>query len=109
MESRVKSDGLIYDPETTIELLKLTTQSGKPARYRGGIADVIVRAQETIEGCFDERRFCGAGTLGRGCQPRGHAFGQVNANSGFHGRSRLNATQGHHLWCKRTTSALGLS
>jgi hypothetical protein len=85
MESRVKSDGLIYDPETAIKLLELATQFGKPARYRSGIADVIVRAQETIEGSFDKRRFCGAGTLGCGCQPRGHAFGQINANSGFHG------------------------
>jgi len=85
MESRVKGDGLIYDPETAIELLELTTQSGKPVRHCSGIADIIVGAQETIEGCFDKRRFGGTGTLGCGCQPRGHAFGQINANSGFHG------------------------
>jgi len=85
MESRVKSDGLIYNPETAIELIELATQPSKPARHRSGIADVLVRAKETIEGGFDERRFCGARTFGCGCQPRGHAFGQINANSGFHG------------------------
>jgi len=57
VESRVKSDGLIRDPEIAIELLELTAQSGEPARHGRGIADVVIRTKETIEGGFDERRF----------------------------------------------------
>jgi hypothetical protein len=105
----VKCSRLIRDSEIPIELLELVAQSGETARHRSGIADVVVRAKETIEGCFDEPRLRGTWTLSRFCQPRGHAFAEINANSGFHGGSRLNATQGHHLWCKRTTSALAIS
>ena len=72
----MKSSRLIRDSEIAIELLELTAQSGEAARHGRGIADVVVRAKETIECCFDERRFCGAGTLGRCCQPRGHALSE---------------------------------
>ncbi len=84
MEPGVKSSRLIRDPEIAIELLELTAQSGEVARHCYGIVDVVVRAKETVEGCFDERRFCGTGIFGRFCQPRSHAFGEINANSGFH-------------------------
>src|SRR5258708_32631043 len=84
MESRVKSGRLIRYPEIPIELLDLVAQSGETARHRSGIADVIIRAKETVEGRFDERRFRGTWTLGCGCQPRGHLLGEINANSGFH-------------------------
>ena len=84
MEARVKSSRFICDFEIAIELLELTTQSSEVARHGRGIADVVVRAKVAIEGCFNERRFCGPGTLGCFCQPRGHAFGETNANSGFH-------------------------
>lgn len=109
MKPGMKSGCLICDPEVAIELLDLVTQSGETARNSGGIADVVVRPQEKIKSCFDERGFCGAGTFGGGGQPRGHLLGEINANPGFHGRSRLNATRGHHPWCKRTTSALAIS
>ena len=46
---RVKSDRLIRDPEIPIELLELATQSRETARHRSGVADVVVRAEETIE------------------------------------------------------------
>ena len=86
----MKGSRLIRDSEIAIELLELTAQSGEVARQRRGIADIVVGAKEAIEGCFDERRFCGAGTFGRFCQPRGHAFGEIDANSGFH--------EGYLLW-----------
>ena len=89
MEPRVKGSRLIRDPEIAIELLELTAQSGEVARHGRGIADIVVGAKKAIERCFDERRFCGTGTLGRFCQPRGHAFGEINANSGFHGGDSL--------------------
>jgi hypothetical protein len=88
MKARVKSGSLIRDSEIAIELLELTAQSGKVMRHTRGIAD-IVRAKETIESCFDERRFCGTGNFGRFCQPRSHAFGEINADSGFHERDLL--------------------
>ena len=81
----MKSSRLIRNPEIAIELLDLVAQATETARHRRGIADIIVRAQEKIEGGFDERRFCGAGTFGGGGQPRGHLLGKINANSGFHG------------------------
>ena len=80
----MKSSRLIRHSEIAIELIELMAQSGETARHGRGIADVVVRAQEKIERGFDERRFCGAGTLGRLCQPRGHLLGEINANSGFH-------------------------
>ena len=89
MEARVKSGRLIHDSEIAIELLELTAQSGEVVRHCCGIVDVVVRAKETVEGCFDERRFCGTGIFGRFCQPRSHAFGEINANSGFHERDLL--------------------
>jgi hypothetical protein len=85
MKPGMKSSRLICHSEIAIELLELMAQSGEAARHDRGIADVIIRAQEKIEGSFNERRFCGAGTLGRFCQPRGHLLGEINANSGFHG------------------------
>jgi hypothetical protein len=89
MESRVKSDRLIRDPEIPIELLELVTQSRETARHRSGVADVVVRAEETIERCFHEPRLRGAWTFGRFCQPCGHLLGEINANSGFHERDLL--------------------
>jgi hypothetical protein len=84
MEARVKSGRLIRSSEIAIELLELTAQSSEVARHCRGIADIVVRAKETVEGCFDERRFCGTGILGRFRQSRGDAFGEINANSRFH-------------------------
>jgi hypothetical protein len=85
VESSVKSDGLIHDPEISIEVLELTAQRSEAACHQGGIADVVIRAKKMIERGFDERRFCGTGPLGRGRQPSGHLLGEINANSGFHG------------------------
>jgi hypothetical protein len=84
MEARVKSGRLIRSSEIAIELLELTAQSSEVARHCRGIADIVVRAKETVEGCFDERRFCGTGISGRFRQSRGDAFGEINANSRFH-------------------------
>jgi hypothetical protein len=109
MEPGVKSSRLIGNSEIAIDILDLAAQSSEVMRDRRVIADSIVRAKVVTEGCFDERGFCGTGIFGRFCQPRGHAFGEINANSGFHGGSRLNATQGRHRWCKRTTLALAIS
>jgi hypothetical protein len=89
MEARVKRSRLIRNSEVAIELLELTAQSSEAARHCRGIADVVVRAKETIEGCFDKRRSCGTGIFGRFGQPRSHAFGEINANSGFHERDLL--------------------
>src|SRR6266852_1392055 len=91
MKPRMKSSGLIRDAEVAIELLELMAQSREAARHGRGIADIVVRAQEKSEGGFDERRFCGAGTLGRFCQPRGHLLGEITANSEF--REDLARTQ----------------
>jgi hypothetical protein len=74
MKSRMKRNRLIPDPEIAIELFNLTAQSGEVVRHCRGIADIVLRAKEAIEGCFDERRFCRTGTLGRFRQPFGHAF-----------------------------------
>jgi hypothetical protein len=63
MEARVKSSRLIRNSEIALELLELTAQSSEVVRHCCGIVDVVVRAQETIEGCFDKRRFCGTGCL----------------------------------------------
>jgi hypothetical protein len=60
MEPRMKRNRLIRDPEIAIELLNLTAQSGEVAGYASGISDIVVRAEETIKRCFDERRFGGA-------------------------------------------------
>jgi hypothetical protein len=84
MEPRVKSSRLIRDSEIAIDILELAAQSSEVVRHRRVIADSIVRAKVVTEGCFDERRFCGTGILGRFCQPRSHAFGEINANSGSH-------------------------
>jgi hypothetical protein len=89
MEPRVKSSRLIRNSEISIEVLELTAQSSEVVRHRRVIADSIVRAKVVTEGCFDERRFCGTGIFGRFCQPRSHAFGEINANSGFHERDLL--------------------
>jgi hypothetical protein len=89
MEPGVKSGRLIRNSEIAIELLELTAQSSKVARHCRGIAEVVVRAKVAIEGCLDERRFCGTGMFGRFCQPHSHAFGEINANSGFHERDLL--------------------
>jgi len=89
MEARVKRSRLIRNSEIAIELLELTAQSGEMVREGRGIGDIVVGAKETAESCFYERRFCGTGIFGRFCQPRSHAFGQINANSGFHERDLL--------------------
>ena len=65
MEPRVKSGRLIRNSEIAIELLELTAQPGEVVRKRRGICDSVVGAKETVEGCFDERRFCGTGIFGR--------------------------------------------
>ncbi len=84
MEPRVKGNRLIRDPEIAIELFNLTAQSGEVASNAGGIADIVVRAEKAIKCCFDERRFADTGPLGRLRQPCGHAFAEINANSGLH-------------------------
>jgi len=89
MEPRVKSSGFIRNSEIAIELLELTAQSGEVARDCRGIADSVVRTKVTVEGRFDERRFCGTGIFGCFCQPRSRTFGEINANSGFHERDLL--------------------
>jgi hypothetical protein len=89
MEARVKRSRLVRDSEIAIELLELTAQSNEMTRHCRCIVDSVVRAKETVEGCFDKRRFCGTGSFGRFCQSRGDAFGEINANSGFHERDLL--------------------
>jgi hypothetical protein len=84
MEARVKSGSLIRDSEIAIEILDLTIQSREVVHHSRGIADFVVRAKVAIECCLDERRFGGKGIFGRFRQPDGHAFGEINANSGFH-------------------------
>jgi hypothetical protein len=54
MEARVKSSRLIRNSEIAVEVLELTAQSSEVARHCRGIADSLVRAKETIEGCFHE-------------------------------------------------------
>jgi hypothetical protein len=80
----VKRSGFVDYSNVAIELLELTAQSGEMTRHGRGIADIIARTKVPIEGCFDDRRFCGTGILGRLSQACGRAFGEVNANSGFH-------------------------
>ncbi len=89
----MKGGGLIRYPEIPIKLLKLSAQSGELACHASGFADVVVRAEEAVECGFDEARFCGTGTLSRSRQPRGHLLGEINANSGFHGRDSLKTRQ----------------
>lgn len=92
MKPRMKGNGLIRDPEIAIELFDLTAQSGEMAPNARGIADIVVRTKETLKRCFDQRRFCSTRALRRFCEPRRHGFTEINANSGFHGKSRLSAT-----------------
>jgi len=54
MEARVKSGRLICNSEIAVEVLELTAQSSEVARHCRGIADGVVRAKETVEGCFHE-------------------------------------------------------
>jgi hypothetical protein len=89
MKPRMKHSHFIRNSEITIELLELTAQSSEVTRHCRCIDVIVVRAKETVEGCFDERRLCGTGFFGRFCQPRSRAFGEINANSGFHERDLL--------------------
>jgi hypothetical protein len=84
MESRVKGNRLIRDPEIAIELFNLTTQTCEVTSNTGSIADIVVRAEKAFKCGFDKRRFAGTGPLGRLRQPRGHPFAEINANSGLH-------------------------
>ena len=84
MESRVKGNRLIRDPNITIELFNLTTQTREVTSNASGIADIVVRAEKAVKCSFDERRFAGTGPFGRFRQPCGHAFAEINANSGLH-------------------------
>lgn len=84
----MKGSGLVGDLEIAIELLELTLQSGQVARHCRGIANIVLGTEKSIKGCLDERRFCGAWTFGRFRQPRGHAFGEIDANSGLHRDTR---------------------
>ena len=92
MKPCMQGNRLTCDPEITVELFYLTAQSCEVASNTGGIADIVIRTQEALERCFDERRFCSTRAPGRFCEPCGHRFRKINANSGFHGGSRLNAT-----------------
>ncbi|MFZ2155234.1 MAG: hypothetical protein WAV72_03805 [Bradyrhizobium sp.] len=84
----MKGNRLIHYPEIAIELFNLTAQTCEVTSNAGGIADIVVRTEKTIKRCFDERRFADTGPLGRLRQPCGHAFAEINANSGLHdGRS----------------------
>jgi hypothetical protein len=74
MEPRMKRSRLIGDSKIAIEPFELTAQPGEVVRHCRGIADIVLRAKEAIEGCFDERRFCHTGTLGCFRQPFRHAF-----------------------------------
>jgi hypothetical protein len=65
MEPSVKGGCLIRNSKIAIEILELTAQPGEVVRKRRGICDSVVGAKETVEGCFDERRFCGTGIFGR--------------------------------------------
>ena len=82
MEACVKCDRLIHEPEIAIELLEMTTHGRELTGQCHGIAEVILRSQLTIEGLFDQSRF--VNTVGRFSQTRGHAVGEIDANSGFH-------------------------
>jgi hypothetical protein len=79
----------IHDPEIPIELFELAAHGRELAGQCRGIAQNFVGAEQTIEGCFDKRRFGSAGTPGRISQSRGRAFGEINTNSGFHGKIPL--------------------
>ncbi|WP_316234508.1 hypothetical protein [Bradyrhizobium sp. SZCCHNR1020] len=85
----MKRSRLISDSEIAIEFLELTAQSSEVAHHSRGIFNFVVRAEVTAEGGFDDRRFRGMGIFGRFCQPRSHALGEVDANSGFHERDLL--------------------
>jgi hypothetical protein len=89
MEPGMKSGRFIRNSEIEIELLELTAQSSEVPRHSRVFADCIVRAKVVIEGRFDERRLCGTRMFSRFRQPRGYAFGEINANSGFHERDLL--------------------
>ena len=84
MEARMKRHGLTHEPEIAIELFELATHRRKLARQGRGIALVIVRTQQLIEGFFDKRRFGSPRTHGRIIQPRGHAVGEIDTNSRLH-------------------------
>jgi len=73
METRLKGDGLIYDPKTAIEFFELAAHQGKATAHRE-IVGAIVRTEELSEGGLNESRLACAGTLGRCRQPCGHLF-----------------------------------
>jgi hypothetical protein len=105
MESRVKRYRLIHDPEIPIELFELAAHGRELAGQCRGIARIFVGAEHTIEGYFDKRRFGSARTAGRFRQSRGHTFGEINTNSGFHGKIPLKATDLDYFRSRRINSA----
>ena len=89
MEPRVKGNRLIRDPEIAIELFNLTAQTCEVTSNARRIAYIVVRAEKAFKRGFDKRRFAGTGPLGRLRQPCGHAFAEINANSGLHDEHSL--------------------
>jgi hypothetical protein len=63
MEARLKSDSLINDSKTAIELFELAAHKGKATIYRD-VVGFIIRTEELSKGSLNERRFGGSGTLG---------------------------------------------
>jgi hypothetical protein len=89
MESRMKRNGLIYDSQIAIEMRDLTAQIAELLRQRGRLISVLVGAEEAIKRGLDKRGFCGSRSLGCVGQPRRRAFGEIDANPGFHSRASL--------------------
>ncbi len=81
--SGLQRHSLVDDSKIPIELFELAAHQGKAAVY-WNVVGVVIRTEELSEGGLNERRFARTGTLGRRRQPRGHLFGEVDANSGFH-------------------------
>ncbi len=89
MEPRVQCHRLIHYLKIAIELLELATHGRELAGQGRGVAEVVLRSEQATERRFHQRGFGSAGTGGRFRQSRGHALGEIDANSGFHGNIPL--------------------
>lgn len=90
----MKRHDFAYDSEAAIELGDLLAQVDEAPCQRGGIVNFF-GLKKAVERGFDKRGFCGPATLGRGSQFRGCAFGEIDANSGFHYRDSPKSMNEH--------------
>jgi hypothetical protein len=83
VETRVKSNDFADDSKVAIELTDLTAQLGEAICQLDGIARVV-GVKKAIDRGLDKRGFRDSTALGRRCQSRRSALGEIDANPRFH-------------------------